>query len=115
MKMKLFLSMILCGFLASIVGANAAEDDDQAVAVKDLPAAVVKTAMRVFPTGKITEAETETEKGQTMFEVEVTVGDKEYEVEITSDGTLIKVQLEDDDDEHDADDEHGEKEEHDDD
>jgi hypothetical protein len=74
------------------------DDDEENVAIKDLPEAVVAAVLAKFPDAKLVEAEKETENGEIVYEVEIEDGDDEIEVEVTSDGEILEVEVEDDDD-----------------
>ena len=81
-----------------VAGAAWADEDEEEVAVKDLPAKVVDAIEAKFPGAKITEAEKETEDGDTVYEVEINFGDEELEVEVSEDGKILEVEEEEDDD-----------------
>lgn len=80
-----------------------ADEDEEEVAVADLPAAVVEAVIARFPDGKIVEAEMETEDGKTVYEVEVKDDGIEYEVEVSAEGEILEVESEEDDDDEDDD------------
>ena len=96
------------------------EEDEEEVAIADLPEAVVDAIQERFPEGTMEEAERETEDGQVVYEVEVEDADgTEYEVEVTEDGKILEVERDsedaDDDDDDDADDDEEEDDDDDDD
>ena len=72
------------------------EKNEQKVAVDQLPAAVVATAMKECPDGKITEAEKETKHGKMVYELDVKSGNTAYEVKTAEDGTFISKKVDDD-------------------
>ena len=68
------------------------------VALNDIPAEVRTTAEAQVPGGKLTEAELETEDGQTIYSIDAVTSDgKKLEIEMSADGKLIKVEKDDDD------------------
>jgi hypothetical protein len=70
------------------------------VAVEDVPAAVKDVAQKVVPGIVLTRAEKKTRGAKVVYEFDGKVGDKQYEIKVAEDGTLIKVELEDRDDQH---------------
>ena len=54
-------------------------DDEEEVSIDQVPAAVKATILKETANGKITEIERETEKGQTVYEVEFILDGKEIE------------------------------------
>lgn len=75
-----------------------ADNDDQTVAWKDVPAAVQATITANANGGKVGKIETETENGTTTYEAKVKTDDQKMEIEVAADGTLLKVKTIDDDD-----------------
>lgn len=73
------------------------EEVEQEVQLSDCPKAVQKTLKREAQGGRIEEVEKEEEGGKTIFEAEVVLNGREYEVEVASDGTLLEMVLEDED------------------
>jgi uncharacterized membrane protein YkoI len=77
------------------------EDDDgdeQEIALADLPAAIKNAALAAVPGIVLTEAEKEVENGRELYSVEGTLDGEEYCIEIATDGSLIGVEHEDDED-----------------
>jgi len=96
-KTVILSSTLVWGLFAS--GASASVfgwfgDDDEKIAVKDLPAVVTQAVQRVFPQGDMKRAEKETEDNIVSYEVKVESGEIFYSIETTVDGTLIKVERE---------------------
>lgn len=95
-NMKRMMPLAVCGLLASSASAGifGIGENEQKIEIKELPPAVVKTVMRVFPEGKITSAEKETEHGKASYDVSVLNGERLYSVETEEDGTLKEVERE---------------------
>lgn len=96
-KSILLSSTLVWGLFAS--GASAGVfgwfgDDDQKIAVKDLPPAVTQAIQRVFPQGEMKRAEKEEEGKKTIYEVKVESDETLYSIETTANGTLLKVERE---------------------
>lgn len=79
-------------------GENQAGDDEEEIAINDLPQKVADAVKKAFPDGKIIEAERETENGKLVYEVEVETGDKVIEVELSEDGKILSQEEDDDED-----------------
>jgi uncharacterized membrane protein YkoI len=96
MNIKMVMSLVVWGMLAS--GASAGwfgfGENEQDINIKQLPPAVVKTVMRIFPEGDIIEAEKETEHGKVSYDVSVRNGERLYSVETDSNGILKEVERE---------------------
>src|SRR5215207_243976 len=72
---------------------------EEKVKLADCPEAVKKTIKEKANGGKIVEVEKETKKdGMVVYEAEIKKDGKEIEVVVAADGTLIKVEEEDNDD-----------------
>ena len=96
-KRMILYSTLVWGLFAS--GANAGifgwfEDNDEKIAVKDLPPAVVQAVQRVFPQGEMKRAEKEKKGDRVSYEVKVESGETLYSIEMKADGTLIQVERE---------------------
>ena len=74
----------------------------------DVPAVVLDAASTALPGGTITASEVDTDDGITVYDLEITGADGVvYEVEIAADGTVIEVEVDDDDDSDDGDSDDG--------
>ncbi|WP_435021146.1 PepSY domain-containing protein [Tundrisphaera sp. TA3] len=65
-------------------------DDEEKVALEDLPKAVLSAVKEKFPEGKPTSAEKETEDGKTKYEVVVEDGGKTVEVSVSPKGKVTE-------------------------
>jgi hypothetical protein len=93
----LLSSTLIWGLFAS--GASAGlfgwfGDDDEKIAVNELPPAVVQAVQRVFPQGEIKRAEKEEEGRETIYEIKVESDEALYSIETTANGSLIQVEHE---------------------
>ena len=89
--------------LCIAAGWSYAADDEQEIAIADLPAAVVDAVKAKFPDATLVEAEVETENGKMVYEVEIEDDGQELEVEVSADGEILEVESDDDDDGEDDD------------
>ena len=78
-------------------------EEEVAVAIADLPAAVRAAALAAVPGIELEEAEQETEAAGMHYCVHGTAAGVFYEVEIAPDGTLLSIEEGDDEDEDDGD------------
>ena len=69
------------------------------VAIKDLPKAVVDAVNKAQPGGTLVEADKETKKGKTVYEVDVTNNGKKYEVKVDETGNVLSNKIDDEEDE----------------
>jgi hypothetical protein len=74
-------------FLASIASAQ-----EKKIKRSDLPPAVEKTVAEQSKGATIRGFSTEQEKGQTLYEVEMTVSGHSKDVSMTADGTIVEVE-----------------------
>jgi uncharacterized membrane protein YkoI len=74
------------------------DEDEEEVSIDQVPAAVKATILREAKGAAIKEIEKETKNGKTVYEAEFVVGGKEIEIKVSADGTLLKREVEDDDD-----------------
>jgi uncharacterized membrane protein YkoI len=102
--MKRFILWGMIVLLFSVIGnGNLIAEEEREIPVDKIPAKVKAVLFRIFPKIKITEAEIEKTKSGDVYEIEGKVDGKEYEIEIKADGTLIRVELEEEDDDEDDD------------
>jgi hypothetical protein len=80
------------GFLA-LTGASQA--DEEKIAVKDLPRAVLKAVKSKFPGAEIKEAaEEEDDEGETTYEVSLKFKGHSYDVALEADGEIVEIEKE---------------------
>ncbi|MBN1345496.1 MAG: PepSY-like domain-containing protein [Phycisphaerae bacterium] len=72
----------------------AKDADEEKVSLDQVPPAVKATILKEAQGGTIQEIERETKKGKTVYEAEVMIGGKEVEIKVAPDGTLIKKEIE---------------------
>ena len=77
-------------------------DQDEHVAVSDLPKAVVDATTAAQSGGKITEADKEEENGAVVYSLNVTNNGKKYEIKVDASGNVISNKVDDDDDDGDG-------------
>lgn len=80
-------------FIPSVLLASGLALAGQDVTLDQLPEAVRATVDRETRGGKITDMERDTERGQTIYEVEFVLDGKEYELDIAPDGKLLERRL----------------------
>jgi uncharacterized membrane protein YkoI len=68
--------------------------DEEKVALKDVPKAVLKAVKDKFPKAKVTGAEKEKEDGKTVFEIQIKEGDQKIEVVVTPEGKIVAIEKE---------------------
>jgi hypothetical protein len=88
MKVNLFVAMVASGLLL----AGSASAQEKKIKRSDLPPAVEKTVAEQSKGATIRGFSTEQEKGQTLYEVEMTVSGHTKDVSMTADGTIVEVE-----------------------
>jgi uncharacterized membrane protein YkoI len=83
---------VIIGLLAGLAFPALAEENEQTVDWKNVPAAVQTTITANANGGKVGKIETETEKGVTTYEAKVKAGDDKSEIEVAADGTLLETE-----------------------
>jgi len=94
--------IVVC--LAACASIGRAFDDDESIALSEVPAKVKEAAQNAVDGIVLTESEVEEEDGQLVYELEGKVDGKEYEIEVTADGQVLEIEEEDEDDDDDDDD-----------
>ncbi len=89
---------------ALLLGAAAAGAKEKGIDIKELPQVVADAAAKAVPGGKIVEAEKETGKDGTTYEVEVEKDGKTTEIEIDASGKVLEIESDGDDDDSEDDD-----------
>ena len=67
-------------------------DDEQDIDLKDVPEAAMAAAQQAVQGIEFTSAETEVEKGVTVYSLEGVAGGQEYEVEVTAEGKVLEIE-----------------------
>jgi uncharacterized membrane protein len=89
------------------------DDNEQPVALKDLPTSVSATAMDQVKGGKLVKAEIEDEDGMRVYSIEAkTSTGEELEIVVATDGKLVKVEKEADEKKGEKDEKEGSKSSH---
>jgi hypothetical protein len=88
MNTKYFVALAATGLL--LVGT--ASPQEKKIKRSDLPPAVEKTVAEQSKGATIRGFSTEQEKGQTLYEVEMTVSGHSKDVSMTADGTIVEVE-----------------------
>ena len=86
------------------------KEQEQEIAISELPAIITTAIQDTLPGFEIAEAEIETKDKKITYEVEGIYQDQQYEIEISPDGKIIEIEEEDSD----SDDENEEADENDD-
>jgi uncharacterized membrane protein YkoI len=84
------ITLFSIGLLVALAIPALAEDKEQTVAWKDVPAAVQTTITAHANGGKVHKVEMETENGATVYEAKVKSDDEKIEIEVAADGTLVE-------------------------
>ncbi|GAB2562083.1 PepSY domain-containing protein [Spirosoma aerophilum] len=90
---KWLIGLALIAFSFSTLPSRA---DD--IAVSDLPKAVTQAIEKRFPGAKLISAERERDKDKIHYEVKIQVGKDRKELNVRPNGTIYKIENEDDDD-----------------
>ena len=88
MKTNLFVAIAASGFL--LVGAASAQE--KKIKRSDLPPAVEKTVAAQSAGATIRGFSTEKEKGQTLYEVEMTVNGHSKDISMAPDGAIVEIE-----------------------
>ena len=84
------IAIAVIGSLACPVLLTAAEENEEAVQMKDLPAAVQTTIKDKAGKNEIMKIEKKTEDGQTVYEAVVNKSGKEWSIEVDANGKFLK-------------------------
>lgn len=88
MKVNLFVAIAATGFLL----AGAASAQEKKIKRSDLPPAVEKTVAAQSEGAAIKGFSTEKEKGQTLYEVEMTVNGHSKDISMAPDGSIVEIE-----------------------
>lgn len=96
---KLSIRLAACLVLAlaavgSALCAEKEEDQDEKVALDQVPAVVKDAAVKAVAGLTLTKADKEVKGGVVVYDLEGTAGGKEYDVEVSADGKVLKVEEE---------------------
>lgn len=70
------------------------DDDDDEIAINELPLAVKQAAQKTLPDAELKEAEIERENGNVFYEVEAERGETKYSMKFDSTGKLVEMEKE---------------------
>jgi hypothetical protein len=73
-------------------GDEADEGEDQAIALDQVPSAVLDAARAALPGVVLTSAELEQEDGQFLYSLSGMLGDERVEIEVTPDGRVLEIE-----------------------
>ena len=79
-------------------------ENDKEVPLSEVPPAAIEAAQGAVDGITLTEADVETEDGQTVYDIEGTANGKEYTIEVTGEGKVLEVEEETEDDGDEAED-----------
>ncbi len=88
MKTNLFVAIAACGLLL----AGTASAQEKKIKRSDLPPAVEKTVAAQSAGATIRGFSTEKEKGQTLYEVEMTVNGHTKDISMAPDGSIVEIE-----------------------
>src|SRR5260370_13879314 len=88
MKANLLVALAACGLLL----AGTASAQEKKIKRSDLPAAVEKTVAAQSEGATIKGFSTEKEKGQTLYEAEMTVNGHTKDISMTADGSIVEIE-----------------------
>jgi hypothetical protein len=80
------------------------EKDEQEVTIDQVPPAVKATILKEAGSGTIKEIEQNIKDGKTIYGADIIIDGNKFEIKVSSDGNLLKKQVEDKDDENDGED-----------
>ncbi|MFH1748337.1 MAG: PepSY-like domain-containing protein [Planctomycetota bacterium] len=93
------ISLSVFGMVTLVAWAN--DGQEQKVTLDQVPAAVKATILKESAGGKITEIESETKDGKTVYEAEFMLNGQEIDIKIAQDGTLLGREVEEEGDDED--------------
>ena len=109
-RLLILVCILLVGTAIAIWAAVSVNDDDEEmVALADVPASVLEAANKAVTGGEVTAVEKEDEDGEIIYDVEKVVDGVEYEIEVTAGGVVNEVEKEGDEEDDDADDDEDEE------
>jgi len=96
--------LLTCTMGCAVLDFDSDDDDEQEIALSEVPAEALQAARGAVDGITLTEAEVEEEDGQMVYDIEGTADGVEYEIEVTADGQVLEVAKEGDDGDDDDDD-----------
>lgn len=88
MKVAAVVALGLVGFV------SAARADEEKLALKDVPKAVLDAVKAKFPAAELKEASKEVEEGKTTYEVSLEDKGKAVDVALTAEGKIVEIETE---------------------
>ncbi|MHC5541014.1 PepSY domain-containing protein [Singulisphaera rosea] len=85
------VAILSLGLLVA-AGVVARADDEETIAVKDLPKAVTDAVHAKFPKAKLTEASKEKEDGKTVYEVGLEDNGVKIDVAVSAKGKILEIE-----------------------
>jgi len=99
MKTVVIAGLVLVGLLAGpMLTLHAKEKNERKIPLSEVPKIIIDAAKKAVKGIELKEAEIEEENNTKIYELEGVANDKEYEVEIDEKGTVLDVEIDDDDD-----------------
>lgn len=99
MKTVVIAGLVLVGLLAGpMLTLHAKEKNERKIPLSEVPKIIIDAAKKAVKGIELKEAEIEEENNTKIYELEGVANDKEYEVEIDEKGTVLYVEIDDDDD-----------------
>ena len=97
-----FIGIAVLAALSTLTACNSNEkrgekgekDNEVAVAMNDVPAAVMATLQRESKGGKITEVEKEVKNGRTVYSADIMVDNVPWDITVAEDGSVISKEKE---------------------
>ncbi|MEE9254958.1 MAG: PepSY domain-containing protein [Pseudomonadales bacterium] len=87
LRAMLLLTVVLCA------GCEIFDfEDEQEIDLKDVPQAAMTSAQAAVEGIEFTFAETEVEKGVTVYALKGMAGGQDYEVEVTAEGEVLEIE-----------------------
>ena len=98
MKTVGIAGLVLVGLLAGpMLTLHAKEKNERKIPLSEVPKIIIDAAKKAVKGIELKEAEIEEENNTKIYELEGVANDKEYEVEIDEKGTVLYVEIDDDD------------------
>jgi len=95
--MKVLIGMLAITVFVGLTGCATIDnlfEEEEAVALSEVPAPVIAAAKDAVKGIVLIEAEMEKEDGQTVYDLEGTADGKTYRIEVTPEGKVIEIEQE---------------------